>query len=147
MFVNVLLPGTTPIPLYTCSIFTCQIIKLGGSKFLECSCSSANMNCMYRKYFIQVLKVLVLSAYKFNKAVIYCQHVFYNFIIFDRKSIKENKLYVRQSLNSYPLNVIIYFLLGTLGLTGYFFHLCTSWQIYYHLPLRKVPYDIICLQF
>lgn len=58
--------------------------------------------------------------------------------------LKKNKLYARQSLNSYPLNVI-YFLLGTLGLTGYFFHLCTSWQIYYHLPLRKVPYDIISL--
>lgn len=59
--------------------------------------------------------------------------------------MKENKLYARQSLNSYPLNVIIYFLLDTLGLTGYFLHLCTSWQIYYHLPLRKVPYDIISL--
>lgn len=82
MFVNVLLPGTTPIPLYTCSIFTCQIIKLGGSKFLECSCSSANMNYMYRKYFIQVLKVLVLSAYKFNKCchlLLACILQFYHF--------------------------------------------------------------------
>lgn len=146
MFVNVLLPGTTPIPLYTCSIFTCQIIKLGGSKFLECSCSSANMNCMYRKYFIQVLKVLVLSAYKFNKCLSFIFNMYFTILSFlIENQLKKNKLYTRQSLNSYPLNVIIYFLLDTLGLTGYFFHLCTSWQIYYHLPLRKVPYDIISL--
>lgn len=83
MFVNVLLPGTTPIPcIHVLYLPTCQIIKLGGSKFLECSCSSANMNCMYRKYFIQVLKVLVLSAYKFNKCchlLLTCILQFYHF--------------------------------------------------------------------
>lgn len=82
MFVNVSLPGTTPIPLYICSIFTCQIIKSDGNKSLECSCSSANMNCMYRKYFIQMLKVLVLSAYKFNKCCqlfLTCILQFYHF--------------------------------------------------------------------
>lgn len=109
-------------PMYTCSIFTCQIIKLGGSKFLECSCSSANMNCMYRKYFIQVLKVLVLSAYKFNKCLSFILNMYFTILSFlIENQLKKNKLYTTQSLNSYPLNVIIYFLLDTLGLTGYFF--------------------------
>lgn len=85
MFVNVLLPGTTPIPLYTCSIFTCQIIKSDGNKSLECLCSSANMNYMYSSEnvsLIKVLKVLVLSAYKFNKCchlLLACILQFYHF--------------------------------------------------------------------
>lgn len=85
MFVNVSLPGTTPIPLYICSIFTCQIIKSDGNKSLECLCSSANMNYMYSSEnvsLIKVLKVLVLSAYKFNKCchlLLACILQFYHF--------------------------------------------------------------------
>lgn len=85
MFVNVSLTGTTPIPLYISSRFTCQIIKLDGSKALECLCISANMNYMYSSKnvsLIKVLKVLVLSAYKFNKCchlLLACILQFYHF--------------------------------------------------------------------
>lgn len=65
--------------------------------------------------------------------------------------LKKNKLYARQSLNSYPLNVIIYFLLGTLGLTGYFFtcvqvgKFITIYHLEkYHMTLSVYSFEITC---
>lgn len=56
-----------------------------GNKSLECLCSSANMNYMYSSEnvsLIKVLKVLVLSAFKFNKCLSFILNMYFTILSF-----------------------------------------------------------------
>lgn len=85
MFVNVLLPGTTPIPCKHVLYLHVKSSNWVEVHFLECSCSSANMNYMYSSEnvsLIKVLKVLVLSAFKFNKCLSFILNMYFTILSF-----------------------------------------------------------------